>query len=76
ISSVTNFGMFVELENTVEGLVHVSTLVDDFYHFDQRNYALIGEMTNKMYRIGEEVTISVYRVNPEERTVDFILTDM
>src|SRR5699024_7910217 len=76
ISSVTNFGMFIELENTVEGLVHVSTLVDDYYHFDQRNYALIGEMTNKMYRIGEEVTIVVQGVNIEERTVDFILADM
>ncbi|HLR03642.1 MAG TPA: ribonuclease R [Virgibacillus sp.] len=76
ISSVTNFGMFVELNNTVEGLVHVSTLSDDYYHFDQRSYALIGEMTNKMYRIGEEVNVMVNHVNLEERTVDFVLADM
>src|SRR5699024_95022 len=75
ISSVTNFGMFVELNNTVEGLVHVSTLIDDYYHFDQRSYALIGEMTNKVYRIGEEVNIVVDSVNIEERTVDFVLAD-
>src|SRR5699024_2197433 len=48
ISSVTSFGMFVELENTVEGLVHVSYLTDDYYHFDDRNHALIGERTAKM----------------------------
>lgn len=76
ISSVTNFGMFVELDNTVEGLVHVSNLVDDYYHFDEKNYALIGEATKKMYRIGDEVTIVVDAVNIEERTVDFVLADV
>src|SRR5690606_37553562 len=45
ISSVTNFGMFVELENTVEGLIHVSYLVDDYYHYHDRSHALIGEHT-------------------------------
>lgn len=75
ISSVTNFGMFVELNNTVEGLVHVSNLIDDYYHFDQKSYALIGEITKKMYQIGDEVTIVVDDVNIEERTVDFMLTD-
>lgn len=73
ISSVTNFGLFVELENTVEGLVHVSYMTDDYYHFDERSYALIGERTGKVYRIGEEVDVKVINVNLEERAVDFEL---
>src|SRR5690625_3397475 len=63
ISSVTSFGMFVELENTVEGLVHVSYLTDDYYHFDERSYALIGERTGNVYRIGQEVKDKVININ-------------
>ena len=73
ISSVTSFGLFVELENTVEGLVHVSYMVDDYYNYSDRHHALIGEMTGKVYRIGEEVDIKVTDVNMEEHTVDFQL---
>lgn len=75
ISSVTNFGLFVELENTVEGLVHVSYLVDDYYHYNDRAHALIGEHTAKMYRVGDEVKIKVVKVNVEERIVDFELIE-
>lgn len=75
ISSVTNFGLFVELENTVEGLIHVSYMTDDYYHFDERSYALIGERTANVYRIGEEVRIKVVGVNIEERAVDFELVE-
>ncbi|MFC4557452.1 ribonuclease R [Virgibacillus kekensis] len=73
ISSVTNFGLFVELENTIEGLVHVSYLTDDYYHYDQRNYAMIGERTGNIYKIGEEVDVRVVNVNIDERVVDFEL---
>ncbi|MGM8212022.1 ribonuclease R [Virgibacillus sp. W0430] len=73
ISSVTNFGLFVELANTVEGLVHVSYMTDDYYHFDERSYAMIGERTGNVYRIGEEVNVRVISVNIEERVVDFEL---
>src|SRR5699024_3094398 len=73
ISSVTNFGLFVELENTVEGLVHVSYMTDDYYQFNERHQALIGERTGKVYRIGEEVQIRVINVNMEEHAVDFEL---
>src|SRR5690625_3693917 len=73
ISSVTNFGLFVELENTVEGLVHVSYMTDDYYHFDERSYALIGERTGQIYRIGDEVGVQVISVNLDERVVDFEL---
>ncbi|MEN1967261.1 ribonuclease R [Lentibacillus sp. N15] len=71
ISSITNFGMFVELENTVEGLVHVSTLTDDFYHYDEQSHALIGERTANIYRIGDEVEVRVTSVNLDEYKVDF-----
>ncbi|WP_449355780.1 ribonuclease R [Virgibacillus natechei] len=73
ISSVTNFGMFVELENTVEGLIHVSYLTDDYYHYDEKSLALIGERTANVYRIGDEVEIKVASVNTDEHTVDFEL---
>lgn len=73
ISSVTSFGLFVELENTVEGLVHVSYMIDDYYHYSDRHHALIGEMTGKVYRIGEEVKVKVSDVNLEEHAVDFVL---
>ena len=73
ISSVTNFGLFVELENTVEGLIHVSYLTDDYYHYDERSQALIGERTGNVYRIGDEVKVRVTSVNLDERAVDFEL---
>src|SRR5690625_1539259 len=73
ISSVTNFGLFVELDNTVEGLVHVSYMTDDYYHFDERSFSLIGERTGQIYRIGERVKIRVIGVNLDERAVDFEL---
>jgi len=73
ISSVTNFGMFIELENTIEGLVHVSYLTDDYYHFDERSQALIGERTATIYRVGDEVNVKVVSVNTDEYTVDFEL---
>ncbi|MFD2629098.1 ribonuclease R [Oceanobacillus kapialis] len=71
ISSVTNFGLFVELENTIEGLVHVSYLTDDYYHYDEGRHAMIGERTANVYRIGDEVKVKVAGVNIDERAVDF-----
>lgn len=76
ISSVTNFGLFVELPNTVKGLVHVSYMVDDYYHFDERQYAMIGERTGKVFRIGDEIRVRVVNVNIEERSVDFEIVGM
>ncbi len=73
ISSVTSFGFFVELENTVEGLVHVSTLTDDFYHFDDKNLSLIGENTGKIFKIGSTVKVQIVKVNTEEKEIDFEL---
>lgn len=76
ISSVTNFGLFVELPNTVEGLVHVSCLTDDYYRYDERSYAMIGERTGKVYRIGDQITVRVINVNKDERIVDFEIVGM
>lgn len=76
ISSVTNFGLFVELPNTVEGLVHVSYMTDDFYHFDERAYAMIGERTGTVYQVGDTITVKVAQVNIEERAIDFEIVGM
>lgn len=76
ISSVTNFGMFVELPNTIEGLVHVSYMTDDYYRYDERNYAMVGERTAKVFRIGDEITVRVVNVNKDERSIDFEVVGM
>ena len=75
ISGVTAFGIFVELDNGVEGLVHVSTMVDDFYEYREEQFAMVGERTNKAYRLGDEVEILLVRANVEERNLDFVLKD-
>ncbi len=71
ISGVTSFGIFVELPNTIEGLVHVSFLTDDYYHYHEKQYAMIGERTGKIYRIGDSVKVKCVNVNIEERSIDF-----
>ncbi|WP_201009078.1 ribonuclease R [Paenibacillus glycanilyticus] len=76
ISSVTSFGMFVELDNTVEGLIRLSGLTDDYYHFHELHMVLIGERTSKVYRIGDEVKIRVAQVNMDDYTIDFEMVDM
>ncbi|MFW6380961.1 MAG: ribonuclease R [Bacillota bacterium] len=75
ISGMTGFGFFVQLENTVEGLVHVEELKDDYYHFREDQQALIGERTKKIYRLGDEVNVKVDRVNLDERELDFVLAE-
>ncbi|PLS17970.1 ribonuclease R [Bacillus sp. M6-12] len=76
ISSVTNFGMFVELPNTIEGLIHVSAMSDDYYRFDERHLAMIGERSGKVFRIGDEISIRVVNVNKDERAIDFEIAGM
>nr|WP_330396816.1 ribonuclease R [Anaeromicrobium sediminis] len=73
ISSVVSFGMFIELENTVEGLIRVAEMDDDYYVYDEDNLAFIGERTKKIYRIGDTVRIKVDKVDIERREVDFKL---
>lgn len=70
ISSVTSFGMFVELDNLIEGLVPIKDM-DDFYHFDEEKMTLTGEKSHVKYRIGERVKVKVIRASKEEKTIDF-----
>ncbi|CEG23429.1 Ribonuclease R [Planococcus massiliensis] len=76
ISSVTNFGLFIELPNTIEGLVHVSHMTDDYYRFDDRQMMMIGERSNRQFRIGDEIRIKVIGVKPEESAIDFEIVGM
>jgi len=73
INGVTAFGIFVELDNGVEGLVRVSSMEDDYYQYVEEQYALIGERTKKIYRLGDPARVILTRVNPEERNIDFVL---
>lgn len=73
ISSVTSFGFFVELPNTIEGLVHISDLDDDYYIYDEKHLSLIGERTKKIHRLGDEVKILVDKVNVDLREIYFKL---
>jgi len=73
VSSVTPFGMFVELENTVEGLVRFENMGDDYFAYDDENKRLIGERTKQIFRVGDKVNIEVISANKELRRIDFAI---
>ncbi|WP_346917758.1 ribonuclease R [Lacrimispora sp.] len=73
ISGVTNWGLYVELPNTVEGLIHVNDLQDDYYHFDEEHYELVGEMTRRTFKLGQPIKVIVSGTDKLLRTIDFIL---
>ncbi|MBE5833193.1 MAG: ribonuclease R [Butyrivibrio sp.] len=73
VSGVTSWGMFVELSNTCEGLIRAADIEDDFYVFDESEYALIGESTGKSYRLGQKVKVKVKGADRMARTIDFRL---
>ena len=70
ISSVTNFGMFVELDNLIEGLVPLRDM-KDFFHFDETTMSLVGERSKVKYQIGERVKVKVVRASKEEKIIEF-----
>jgi ribonuclease R len=72
ISGVTGFGFFVQLENSVEGLVHIQTLNDDYYSYDAPFFRLVGERSKKVFSLGDTVMIKVKGANKEKRQIDFI----
>lgn len=76
ISSVTSFGLFVELPNTIEGLIHITALDDDYYIYDEAHLCLIGERTKKVYRLGDEVKVRCTRVDIDNREVYFDLIEV
>ena len=73
VSSVTSFGMFIELENTVEGLIRLANMRDDYYIYNQETYTIMGERTHKTFKIGDTVRIKVDNVNVDFREIDFAL---
>ena len=73
ISSITSFGMFVELENTIEGLVRLADINDDYYIYDDINKQLIGKETGKIYKLGQKVKIKVANADKQTRKIDFWL---
>ena len=73
ISGITRFGLFVELANTVEGLVHISTIDDDYYHYDDETKCLIGEHSANVYRMGQRVRVVCVAANRFKREIDFEL---
>jgi len=75
IVSVTSFGFFVRLENTVEGLVHISTLVDDYYNYDADSLSLIGEHSGRSFKLGQKVAVVLDAVNMKDSTIDFVLKE-
>lgn len=75
ISGMNTWGMYVELPNTVEGMVHVTALKDDYYFYDEERYVMIGEHTNNTYKLGEKVKVVVTGVDKLLKTIDFELAD-
>lgn len=76
VSGVTEWGLYVELDNTVEGLVHVNTLTDDYYSFDKDRYCLVGDMTGRTYTMGQRVKVWVENADENTKTVDFKIERM
>lgn len=75
ISGVTSFGIFVELENTVEGLIRLENMKDDYYVYDENCMRLIGKRTNKIFKLGDKVKVKVVSANKLLRRIDFELID-
>ncbi|MDF7683254.1 ribonuclease R [Lactobacillus sp. ESL0679] len=75
VSSVTSFGMFIQLPNTVEGLIHISNLTDDFYSFNEKSLTLTGRGTHKQYRVGMPIKVTLINANIEQHQLDFEVYD-
>ena len=75
VSSVTSFGMFIQLPNTVEGLIHISNLTDDFYSFNEKSMTLTGRGTHKQYHVGMPIKVTLTNANVEQHQLDFEIYD-
>ena len=73
ISGVTEWGFYVELPNTIEGLIHVANMRDDHYNYDESRYEMVGERTGKVYKLGQEVRVRVADTDRLMRTIDFVI---
>lgn len=75
ISGVTEFGLFVELQNKIEGMIPISEIGDDFYIFNEDNYSIRGRHTNRTFQLGDEIKVKIWRTNLERKQLDFLLAD-
>ena len=75
VSSVTSFGMFIQLPNTVEGLIHISNLNDDYYNFDEKSLTLTGRNSHKQFKIGMPIKVKLIRADVEQHQLDFEIYD-
>lgn len=75
ISGITAWGMYVELPNTVEGMIKVADMSDDYYYFDEEHYSMIGEYTGKIYKLGSQIRITVAAVDKLLKTIDFTIAN-
>ena len=75
ISGITKWGAYVELPNTVEGLVHVTNMKDDHYEYWEERYELIGAHTQKVYKLGQTVRVRVIGADRLQRTIDFVFAE-
>lgn len=73
ISGITSYGMYVELDNTVEGMIHVTSLLDDYYYYVEEKYEMVGQDTGRTFKLGEKVKIRVVATDKLLRTIDFAL---
>jgi ribonuclease R len=75
ISGITDWGIYVELENKIEGMIPIRELDDDFYMFDEKNYALVGRHNHRKYQLGDDITVKIWRTNLEKKQLDFRLAN-
>lgn len=75
ISSITAWGIYVELPNTIEGMIHVTNLTDDYYHYEEATYEMVGEVTGKRYKLGQKLKVVVDNADKFMRTIDFVLPE-
>lgn len=75
ISSITAWGVYVELENTIEGMVHVSMLPGDYFYYDEQSYEMVGQATDKRYKLGERIKVRVNATDKIARTIDFVIPE-
>lgn len=76
ISGITSWGMYVELPNTVEGMIRVTEMDDDYYFYDEERYQMVGEHTKKIYKLGQKIKVEVIQADKLLRTIDFALVEV
>ncbi len=75
ISSITAWGIYVELPNTIEGMIHVSMLSGDYFYYDEASYEMVGQATDIRYKLGQKLTVKVNTVDRISRNIDFVLPE-